>query len=44
MAPRVLNPAWGESHFLREGIWIATRWGGNGPDGSTHDIVAAIFG
>jgi hypothetical protein len=35
---------WGESHFLREGIWIATRWGGNGPDGYTHDIVAAIFG
>jgi hypothetical protein len=35
---------YGESHFLREGIWIATRWGGSGPDGYTHDIVAAIFG
>ena len=34
----------GESHFLREGIWIATRWGGSGPSGYTHDIVAAIFG
>ncbi|MBT2498632.1 hypothetical protein J7E25_05950 [Agromyces sp. ISL-38] len=35
---------WGESHFVREGIWIATRWGGSGPSGYTHDIVAAIFG
>jgi hypothetical protein len=35
---------WGESHFLRDGIWIATRWGGSGPDGYTHDIVAALFG
>jgi hypothetical protein len=35
---------WGESHFIREGVWIATRWGGSGPDGYTHDIVAAIFG
>lgn len=35
---------WGESHFLRDGIWIATRWGGGGPDGYTHDIVAALFG
>ncbi len=35
---------WGESHFLRDGIWIATRWGGSGPNGYTHDIVAAIFG
>lgn len=35
---------WGESHFIREGVWIATRWGGSGPDGYTHDVVAAIFG
>ncbi|MGW4929955.1 hypothetical protein ACWEOH_12445 [Agromyces sp. NPDC004153] len=36
--------AWGESHFVREGIWIATRWGGSGPTGYTQDIVTALFG
>ena len=35
---------WGESHFIREGIWIATRWGGSGPAGYTQDIVTALFG
>lgn len=35
---------WGESHFLREGVWIATRWANVSPEGYTHDIVAAIFG
>jgi hypothetical protein len=34
---------WGESHFIRDGIWIATKWGGSGPSGYTHDIVAALF-
>jgi hypothetical protein len=34
----------GESHFLREGIWSATRWSEISPDGYTHDIVAAVFG
>ncbi|MFC5789494.1 hypothetical protein ACFPPE_06460 [Agromyces tardus] len=33
----------GESHFLRQGTWIATRWANVSPDGYTHDIVAAIF-
>lgn len=34
----------GESHFFRDGVWIATKWVNAGPDGYTHDIVAAIFG
>ncbi|WP_139415997.1 hypothetical protein [Agromyces laixinhei] len=34
----------GESHFFRDGIWIATHWVNAGPDGYTHDIVAALFG
>ncbi|KRC60831.1 hypothetical protein ASE14_07620 [Agromyces sp. Root81] len=34
----------GESHFIREGVWIATLWMNAGPDGYTNDIVAAIFG
>lgn len=34
----------GESHFFREGVWIATRWVNAGPDGYTHDIVTALFG
>jgi hypothetical protein len=33
----------GESHFFREGIWIATLWVNAGPEGYTHDIVAALF-
>lgn len=33
----------GESHFFRDGIWIATHWINAGPDGYTHDIVAALF-
>lgn len=35
--------AFGESHFLRSGVWIATGWVNAAPDGYTHDIVAAIF-
>lgn len=34
----------GESHFLRDDVWVATLWVNAGPDGYTHDIVAAIFG
>ena len=34
----------GESHFLREGIWSATRWSNVAADGYTHDIATAIFG
>ena len=34
----------GESHFFRDGIWIATHWVNAGPDGYTHDIVVALFG
>jgi hypothetical protein len=34
----------GESHFIRDGVWIATWWVNAGPEGYTHDIVAAIFG
>lgn len=33
----------GESHFFRDGVWIATRWVNTGPDGYTNDIVAALF-
>lgn len=35
--------AFGESHFLRSGVWIATGWVNAAPDGYTHDIVASIF-
>lgn len=38
------NGTVGESHFLREGIWVATWWLNVGPDGYTHDIVTAVFG
>ncbi|WEO76795.1 hypothetical protein BJQ94_15755 [Cryobacterium sp. SO2] len=33
----------GESHFLRDGIWLATHFVNAGPDGYTHDIVATIW-
>ncbi|MGO4783464.1 hypothetical protein [Cryobacterium sp. W22_MBD10_FK3] len=33
----------GESHFLRDGIWLATRYVNAGPDGYTHDMVATIW-
>lgn len=35
--------AWGESHFIRDGIWIATNWVNSHPDGYTEDIVSAVF-
>lgn len=33
----------GESHFIREGLWIATRWDGPAVSGYTADIIAQIF-
>jgi hypothetical protein len=33
----------GESHFLRDGIWLATSFVNAGPDGYTHDMIAAIW-
>ncbi|MGO4691312.1 hypothetical protein [Glaciibacter sp. 2TAF33] len=36
--------SWGESHFLREGLWFATKWVNTSPEGYTHDIVGTVFG
>lgn len=33
----------GESHFLRGGIWLATHYVNAGPDGYTHDMVNTIW-
>jgi hypothetical protein len=33
----------GESHFIREGLWIATRWDGPAVSGYTLDIVTQLF-
>ena len=33
----------GESHFLRDDIWLATRYVNTGPDGYTHDIIANVW-
>jgi len=33
----------GESHFLRDGIWLATKYTNAGPDGYTHDIIANVW-
>ncbi|POH70996.1 hypothetical protein C3B59_03250 [Cryobacterium zongtaii] len=33
----------GQSHFLRDGIWLATRYVNAGPDGYTHDMVATVW-
>ncbi|MFC6356848.1 hypothetical protein [Luethyella okanaganae] len=35
--------SFGESHFLRDGVWVATRWVNTAPDGYTHDIVSTLF-
>lgn len=37
------NGSWGESQFLREGVWIATRWSNLAPDGYTADIVSTLW-
>lgn len=33
----------GESHFVRDGIWLATKYLNSGPDGYTHDIVTNVW-
>ncbi len=33
----------GESHFFREGVWIATHWLGHGQYGYTADMVRSVF-
>ncbi|TFB48427.1 hypothetical protein [Cryobacterium tagatosivorans] len=33
----------GESHFLRDGIWLATKYTNAGPDGYTHDIIGNVW-
>jgi hypothetical protein len=33
----------GQSHFLRDGIWLATQFINAGPDGYTHDMVATLW-
>jgi hypothetical protein len=33
----------GESHFVRDGIWLATHYFNAGPDGYTHDIIANVW-
>lgn len=37
------NGTSGESHFVRDGVWIATRWMNMAPDGYTHDIVNTLW-
>jgi len=38
-----VNGTSGESHFLRDGIWLATHYVNAGPDGYTHDMVGTIW-
>ena len=33
----------GESHFLRDGIWVATEYSNAGPEGYTRDIVNNLW-
>lgn len=35
--------SWGESHFFRDDVWIATHWVNSGPDGYTHDIINTLW-
>ncbi|MFD1715767.1 hypothetical protein ACFSBZ_14945 [Amnibacterium flavum] len=35
---------YGESHFFRDDLWLATAWSQFGPDGYTANLVAQIFG
>lgn len=37
------NGSLGESHFLRDGVWIATKWLNISPDGYTHDIINTLW-
>ena len=34
----------GESHFLRDGLWLATRYTNIAPAGYTHDIIDTLWG
>ena len=34
---------YGQSHFLRGGIWLATQFINAGPDGYTHDMVNTLW-
>jgi hypothetical protein len=38
------NGDFGESHYFRNGLWLATAWTGFGPDGYTAAMAASIFG
>ena len=38
-----LDGAFGESHFLRNGIWLATKYTNAGPLGYTQDIVNNLW-
>lgn len=33
----------GESHFLRAGVWVSTRWINVNPDGYTQAVVEAVW-
>jgi hypothetical protein len=33
----------GESHFLRDGLWLATHYVNGGPEGYTHDMVNNLW-
>ena len=37
------NELHGESHFFREGLWLATRWYGVGQFGYTADMAQRVF-
>lgn len=37
------NGSLGESHFLRDGVWIATKWLNISPEGYTHDIINTLW-
>ena len=38
------NELHGESHFFRDGLWLATRWYGVGQFGYTADMAQSVFG
>ena len=40
---RVKGETVGESHFLRDGVWIATNWYGFGPWGYTTHMAENVF-
>lgn len=40
---RVAGETTGESHFLRDGVWLATNWYGFGPWGYTGHMAENVF-